>query len=578
MKRYKTYISVIHAHIVPVLLAVCIYFFTVPLCVDAATLKVHPSTGVYTVGKTFSISVLINTEGKSVNAADGQLTFNPRELQVVHVGRSGSIFNLWTEEPTFSNSAGTIVFGGGSPSGYTGSSGNVITITFKPLAGGNPKIQFKSGSILSADGMGTNILTHMASGAYTISTPIETPEPEYIAPPHTPREPVITSTTHLPDTWSREKTANLSWTLSSDIVSVRMLLDDAPHTIPTNVYDERITSKTLDDLDEGISYFHLQFKNNDGWGKVAHYTLLVDTHIPENFTVTQATSSNDSVGIPLVFSYNDISPVGTYKIILDGNNPISFTDEKNVKAYTLQLPEPGEHTVIVEAYDSAGNSSLARYIFTVEAFEKPIFKEYPERVNTGVIPAIKGQTRAHAQVTIDMRVVDTEEVVQSTVVSDEHGVFIFIPDTSLTQGVYSITAIAKDSVGKTSIRSDEIRFIVEDSGYITIGMFMVRVLSILIPLIALIFMLIIGTWYTWFRFRRWRKKIHKETSEIENSLAYEFNEIITHLHTNVESLTTARKGKLTKGEMALIEQIQNDLKHAREKIEKEISDVEDIIT
>jgi hypothetical protein len=127
----------------------------------AATLKLNPATGVYTVGNVFSDAVLVQTNGASVNASDGQITFNPKELQVVQVNRNNSIFNLWTEEPSFSNSAGTISFSGGSPTGYKGASGNIATITFKSLTAGTPKVNFKSGSILAADGLGTNILTGM---------------------------------------------------------------------------------------------------------------------------------------------------------------------------------------------------------------------------------------------------------------------------------------------------------------------------------------------------------------------------------------------------------------------------------
>ena len=156
---------------------------------EAATLRVNPGTGVYSVGNVFTVSVLVNTDGSSVNAADWQLSFNPKELQVVNASRGGSIFNLWTEEPSFSNSAGTVSFGGGSPSGYKGSGGNVMSVTFKTLAAGTPKINFKSGSILAADGLGTNILTGMSGGTYTVSAQVSNPEPEYIAPANTPKAP-----------------------------------------------------------------------------------------------------------------------------------------------------------------------------------------------------------------------------------------------------------------------------------------------------------------------------------------------------------------------------------------------------
>jgi hypothetical protein len=545
--------------------------------VDAATLRINPGTGVYTVGSAFTASVIINTDGKSINAADGQITFNPRELQVVNVGRGGSIFNLWTEEPTFSNSAGTISFGGGSPSGYKGAAGNIITITFRPLAAGNPKVNFKTGSILAADGMGTNILTGMSGGTYTVSAPAETPEPEYIAPANTPSAPVISSLTHSSDGWSKEKTAKLTWTLPSDVVAVRMLLDDSPNTIPTNVYDERLTSRTIEDLDEGISYFHLQFKNADGWGRVGHYRLAVDTVSPEGFSVTQASSTDDVVGTPLVFTYEDVSPVTTYKIIIDGGEPIYFEDKEQTKQYTLGVLEPGSHTVIVEVYDSAGNSSLATYSFTIEAFEKPIFTQYPERINTGVIPAFKGTTRPNALVTIEMSLKGSDTHERTVVEASDTGEFVFIPENELEQGVYIVTAQSQDSAGRVSERSDEIHVIVEAPGYIAIGMFVVSVLSVIVPLVALVFMLVVGAWFMWFRFARWRRKVRKETYEIETSLTHEFGEIVTNLNIKVDELLKSRRGKLTKAETALIEQIQSDIRSAQEKIAKEVEDVEKII-
>lgn len=559
------------------ILTVVLCFVALPSVVDAATLRINPGTGVYTVGSAFTASVIINTDGKSINAADGQITFNPRELQVVNVGRGGSIFNLWTEEPTFSNSAGTISFGGGSPSGYKGAAGNIITITFRPLAAGNPKVNFKTGSILAADGMGTNILTGMSGGTYTVSAPAETPEPEYIAPANTPSAPVISSLTHSSDGWSKEKTAKLTWTLPSDVVAVRMLLDDSPNTIPTNVYDERLTSRTIEDLDEGISYFHLQFKNADGWGRVGHYRLAVDTVSPEGFSVTQASSTDDVVGTPLVFTYEDVSPVTTYKIIIDGGEPIYFEDKEQTKQYTLGVLEPGSHTVIVEVYDSAGNSSLATYSFTIEAFEKPIFTQYPERINTGVIPAFKGTTRPNALVTIEMSLKGSDTHERTVVEASDTGEFVFIPENELEQGVYIVTAQSQDSAGRVSERSDEIHVIVEAPGYIAIGMFVVSVLSVIVPLVALVFMLVVGAWFMWFRFARWRRKVRKETYEIETSLTHEFGEIVTNLNIKVDELLKSRRGKLTKAETALIEQIQSDIRSAQEKIAKEVEDVEKII-
>ena len=174
------------------LLAGCLFFL--PGQVKAATLSASPNTGVYTAGGTFSTRVVINTSGAAINAAEGSLTFDTQKLSIVSISK-GSIFNLWTVEPTFSNTSGTVTFGGGSPSGYSGSAGTVLTITFRAKTAGTAKVNFRDGSVLAADGKGTNVLTSMSGGTYTIAAADVVAEPEvieYVAPANTPGLPIIT--------------------------------------------------------------------------------------------------------------------------------------------------------------------------------------------------------------------------------------------------------------------------------------------------------------------------------------------------------------------------------------------------
>lgn len=555
--------------------------------VEAATLKVSPSTGVYTAGTAFSVSVILNTDGKSVNAADGQLSFNPRELTVTGVSRGSSIFNLWTEEPTFSNTAGTISFGGGSPTGYKGGAGTIITITFKPLAAGTPKVTFRSGSVLAADGMGTNVLTAMGSASFTIAAKGETPAPEYIPPANTPAAPKITSSTH-PDTsvWYKEKNASLSWTVPQGVTAVRMLLDETSGTVPTKVYDEPLTKKDLEDLPEGVSYFHLQFKNADGWGRISEFKLSVDTEAPKNFSITEDAQSAESPNTVLLFAIDDISPIREYKIQIDGKDPIIFKDTENTKKYTLESLMPGYHTISVEAFDSAGNTAVASYSLTIEAFEKPVFTEFPTRINTEVIPAIKGTTRPNATVSIEV-VRESDNTVVSTgegdknpyvIQSNAEGEFTFIPNTPFEINMYTITTIAQDSFGAVSEKSDPVKIIVEVPGYVAAGSVVISFLSVLVPIVALSIVLIFGSWYLWHRFTIWRRRVRTETREAEERLTIEFNSIVKNLDESITELKESRKGKLTKAELALIERIEGDLKSAQNKIAKEIEDIEHVVT
>ena len=147
---------------------------------QAASLQVSPATGVYQVGSTFTVQVRVQTNGESINASEGTLKFNPNELSVVSVSRTSSIFNLWVAEPTFSNTAGTVTFSGGVPTGYTGAVGNVLSVTFRVKNAGSPRVSFTDGSVLANDGRGTNVLTAMNGGSYTAQATGAAPEPERI--------------------------------------------------------------------------------------------------------------------------------------------------------------------------------------------------------------------------------------------------------------------------------------------------------------------------------------------------------------------------------------------------------------
>ena len=549
---------------------------------SAATLSVSPGTGVYTAGQTFTARVVVNTSGENINAAEGTLSFKPGELSVVQVSK-GSIFNLWTAEPSFSNSAGTISFSGGTPTGYTGSSGSVLSVTFRTKGAGNPKVSFSNGAVLAADGRGTNVLTSMNGGSFTVASAEVSPEPEtieYIAPANTPSTPVITSKTHpKSDGWHTSKTAELVWTLPSDVVAVRTLLNEHSGSIPTKVYDTPISSMSLTDLEEGIQYFHLQFKNSDGWGRVAHYRLAVDSEAPTAFSMSleeDADLSNPVQTLQLS-TEDEASKVLRFLVQLDGADPFEFIDAEEKGLLILPTLEPGHHSVIMEAFDEAGNSLISTLSFGILAFDKPQFTEYPSEVSEDVIPVIKGITRPNAEVRILFGKVgsDTQEV---SLQSSETGEFIFIPEGRLSLGVYELSAVAVDQYGAQSEMSDAVRIAVQQPGYIRLGSFVVSILSVVVPLLALTILSVLGIWFLVLRLRRLRAGVTRETEEALAILHTEFVALQNVVRTQADTLSSSRKTKkLTKAEAILIEAIEEALKMAQKKVEKEIVDVEDLV-
>src|SRR3989344_1867829 len=144
--------------------------YVFPLSVQAqAVVSLSPPSGTYEVGELFSLSVTVNTAGKPINAAFGQLNFDNSRLEAVRIEYGDSIFGLWTTQPSASNAVGTITFSGGIPNpGFNGKSGTIIRTTFRPKKVGQAPVAFVSGSVLANDGTGTDVADSFRGGLYTI--------------------------------------------------------------------------------------------------------------------------------------------------------------------------------------------------------------------------------------------------------------------------------------------------------------------------------------------------------------------------------------------------------------------------
>ncbi len=563
------------------LIIVCsVFFLFAPAYSFAASLSVTPSTGVYKTGQTFTVNVVVNTAGVPVNASDGTVSFNPRELSVVAVSRMSSIFNLWTAEPAFSNAAGTVTYSGGVPTGYTGASGVVMTVTFRSLTSGTAHVTLTNASVLAADGRGTNVLNTMNGGTYTLAAVESHPAAEvivdYVAPANTPATPKITSDSHSdPSHWYTNRTAQLNWSVPADVVAVRTSLDTSAVAVPTKVYDTPLRTITLSNLDQGVSYFHLQFKNKDGWGKIAHYRLAIDIEKPKSFTISSPEGADLSNPIQtLRFVVDDAtSPVTRYKIQVDNSEAFEFTGTSSVTNVPLKSLSPGAHTVVAEAFDAAGNSLVATYSFTILSFDKPAITEYPRQLSAGVIPVIRGTTRPRSLVTVTLTL-PTGASASATTSSDDSGSFTFIPASAFSVGVYSLSAVATDQFGAESAPSDMVKIVVQQPGYMVIGSVLINILSLIIPLVALCVFGWIVLLYGVHRVRLLRSRIRRESNEATAMAKHEFaaiNEVLTRHETIMRD--SRKTKKLTEAEAALIADIKAVVQTAEERVEKEVADV-----
>ncbi|MBU6370586.1 MAG: hypothetical protein KGH93_02765 [Patescibacteria group bacterium] len=141
-----------------------------PLAASAASLSFLPQTGSVSAGSEFTVNADVASTDQAMNAVSATVAFPKDKLSVVSVSKSGSIVSLWTVDPSFSNSDGSVTFEGIvlNP-GFEGQNGKVVSITFRAKSAGTAAISFDSGSVLANDGVGTSLPTSLGSATFTIT-------------------------------------------------------------------------------------------------------------------------------------------------------------------------------------------------------------------------------------------------------------------------------------------------------------------------------------------------------------------------------------------------------------------------
>lgn len=340
---------------------------------EAANLSVSPASGSYSAGQTFTATIQVDPAGDSVNAVEASLTFDRTVLSVVNVSKTGSVFSLWTTEPTFSNTAGTISFGGGSPTPFSSRS-TLLTVTFRTLTNGTGAVSFGTASALAADGRGTDVLANKNGASYTVAaatTPTSTPTPTEqpaqssdddnaaIAFGDPPRAPEVGSVTFLdPELWYNKVDGIFTWELPFDVNVIAVEIATSSDNEPTTVIDPPVEEFVVsaENLVDGIQYLSIQFKNQVGWGAITNRKIQIDTKPPEPFVIRKQEGTTASSFPLLIFDAVDLtSGIDRYELVIADKEPITVTPEEAKLGYLLKELEDGTYTVKVTAFDKAGN-------------------------------------------------------------------------------------------------------------------------------------------------------------------------------------------------------------------------------
>lgn len=560
---------------------VCAFSFANITYAGNASFYLSPESGVYTIGDEFPVSIMLDTDSEPIVAAEGNVKFNKEELEIVSLSKDGSILTQWTIEPEYLSEEGEVRFGGALPSGeeYKGSDGKILTITFKAMRNIASNVRFSTGAaILAADSSATNILTRMNSGVYTLNAKEVVPTVEYVAQANTVTSTILCTTHPDQDAWYSNSIPEFSWTLPEGTESVRVLFSEEKSAIPTIFYSTPITEKTIEEVEDGVGYFHLQVKNDTGWGEVLSHKVQIDTVDPENFEIVEILRE-DTTNPDLSFVFNAfdaLSGIDGFEVSLDGSVGEIWRPEISSSTdvvYYIEDVDPGNHTLVAKAIDRAGNNISQTVSFVVEALEIPKITHAPESLIVESMLAVKGTTYPDSEVIVWIE--KDEEAPKSTrILSDSSGDFIYVLEESVKEGVYNVWVQAKNIYGAQSEPSAKISIPVERIGIVVFGSVALDYLSVLVPLIGLVVLLFIFLGYGWNKFRVYRRRLRKEVIEAEDVLHSQFIELRAIIHNELSVLERVREQRaLTPEEERMLRRLGRGMSEVESTVGKEFEDI-----
>ena len=386
----------------------------------------------------------------------------------------------------------------------------------------------------------------------------------------TPSAPKISSPTHPnPEGWYSNNDPKFTWKVPSGITSTRLSFNSFPTAVPNILYSKPISEKQLEDLADGIWYFHVQLRNNAGWGGVSHFKLQIDTQPPKFFKIEVPEGSETTNPQPtLIFETTDeMSRIDHYEIIIDRGSSI-ITEKSEYKIPPQNL---GKHTIIVKAIDKAGNETLAMTEIEILAIEAPIITDYPRELLPGSILSIKGTALPEALVKVYIQK-DKKEIKIGETKSDKEGKWVFIEVEPVEKGVYQIWTETIDASGSKSRPSEEISVLVSPPVFIRIGKLAIDYLTTIMTLLILMLAIIFGVFWAWLIIVEKRRRLKKEISGAGKALHKAFETLIRETEKQVEKLDG--KPGLSEREKEVCNNLKKALKISEEFIDKKIKDIE----
>ncbi|MCX6746221.1 MAG: hypothetical protein NTX00_04385 [Candidatus Parcubacteria bacterium] len=293
--------------------------------------------------------------------------------------------------------------------------------------------------------------------------------------------PVISSPSHpIQDTWYANNQPQFVWQVSQEGIGYVFNLNQTPGSDPTLGYtfsqDKLFSFRGIAD---GLWFFHLKVKYDNGYGPTSHYQVKIDTTPPEFFKPSIETGilADGSKQYKLYFSALDKSSgMAYYEMKIDNGEW-----QKAQSPYVLNEVDKQGKILSLRAVDNAGNA-IEAYVdlknFVVIKKEPAIYNLIqplkvivtpplidhvimPVQIGTILVKNVLMVTgRAEKNSTVTLHLSTVPETIVATKTSDQ-GLWLIYLNKVLEPGRYSLFATASLN-GINSLPSEMVYFTLKE--------------------------------------------------------------------------------------------------------------------
>jgi hypothetical protein len=128
--------------------------FAVPFCAHAAAFSYEANTDSIVPDQDFKVKLVLDTEGETVNAVEGTLSYPVDVLELKEVRIGDSSVNFWITRPN-ETASGTLSFSGITAGGFLGQAEPIFSLIFHTKKPGQGEIALNNLRVLLNDGTGS---------------------------------------------------------------------------------------------------------------------------------------------------------------------------------------------------------------------------------------------------------------------------------------------------------------------------------------------------------------------------------------------------------------------------------------